>query len=96
MSCLLGAGGMSPHPLDLCKKKPTTVSVISKILKKVLIKSSYLQKIKSQTGYKLMNCGLDLTLENCERKKRNIFGKSLFVNQLSLMYLDALTLLLKS
>lgn len=63
MSCLLGAGGMSPHPLDLCKKKPTTVSVISKILKKVLIKSRYLQKIKSQTGYKLMNCGLDLTLE---------------------------------
>lgn len=45
------------------KKNPTTVSVISKILKKVLIKSSYLQKIKSQTGYKLMNCGLDLTLE---------------------------------
>lgn len=45
------------------KKKPTTVSVISKILKKVLIKSSYLQKIQSQTGYKLMNCGLDLTLE---------------------------------
>lgn len=77
MSCLLGAGGMSPHPLDLCKKNPTTVSVISKILKKVLIKSRYLQKIKSQTGYKLMNCGLDLstTLLNFKivKEKKEIF-----------------------